>query len=140
MRMWKEMIINKTDMNVEVIMFRDIGEQIRHARNIKGIGLNDFAHKIGVSPAYLSNLETGKTDTVSILSLDNLNKELNLFPINQMKFEEFTLESDERTNEVFLSLFQLQNEDRETFDHVLLLIEQALKIVSVNKKANRSKK
>ncbi|USK32541.1 helix-turn-helix domain-containing protein [Bacillus sp. F19] len=117
-------------------MFRDIGEQIRHARNIKGIGLNDFAQKIGVSPAYLSNLETGKTDTISIFSLDNLNKELNLFPINQMKFEELTLESDERTNEVFLSLFQLQNEDRETFDHVLLLIEQALKIVSVNKKAN----
>ena len=56
----------------------NFGQQIRQIRQQKGIGLNEFANEIGVSPAYLSNLETGKTQTIQLEVLSKLQKELML--------------------------------------------------------------
>lgn len=61
-------------------MFQEIGQRIRILRKQKGIGLNTFAANLGVSPGYLSNLETGKTDTIQLSLLESIDKELTLFP------------------------------------------------------------
>jgi transcriptional regulator with XRE-family HTH domain len=61
-------------------MFNHIGQKIRATRIQKGIGLNALASKLGVSPAYLSNLENGKSETLQISFLNNLERELGLSP------------------------------------------------------------
>jgi len=61
-------------------MLQEIGQRIRILRTNKGISLNAFAEKLGVSPGYLSNLETGKTDTIQLSLLEKLQQELSIFP------------------------------------------------------------
>ncbi|EJS64642.1 MULTISPECIES: helix-turn-helix domain-containing protein [Bacillus] len=63
-------------------MINEIGKHIRTLRTQKGIGLNTFAKQLGVSPAYLSNLETGKTDTIQLSLLQKLQDELRLITID----------------------------------------------------------
>ncbi|MCU0094333.1 helix-turn-helix transcriptional regulator [Bacillus sp. OR9] len=63
-------------------MINEIGTHIRTLRTQKGIGLNTFAKQLGVSPAYLSNLETGKTDTIQLSLLQKLQDELHLITID----------------------------------------------------------
>lgn len=64
------------------LMINEIGKHIRTLRTQKGIGLNTFAKQLGVSPAYLSNLETGKTDTIQLSLLQKLQDELHLITID----------------------------------------------------------
>lgn len=63
-------------------MIHELGKHIRTLRTQKGIGLNTFAKQLGVSPAYLSNLETGKTDTIQLSLLQKLQDELRLITID----------------------------------------------------------
>ncbi|MBE7150857.1 helix-turn-helix domain-containing protein [Bacillus mycoides] len=63
-------------------MISELGKHIRTLRTQKGIGLNTFAKQLGVSPAYLSNLETGKTDTIQLSLLQKLQDELRLITID----------------------------------------------------------
>ncbi|MFJ7979156.1 helix-turn-helix domain-containing protein [Lysinibacillus xylanilyticus] len=60
-------------------MLNQLGKIIRASRTQKGISINDYAAKLGVSAGYLSNLETGKTDTVNLSLLEKLNEDLFLF-------------------------------------------------------------
>ncbi|TBL77258.1 helix-turn-helix domain-containing protein [Paenibacillus thalictri] len=53
-----------------------IGRQLQRIRQHKGIGLNEFARELGVSPVYLSNLETGRTQTIQLEVLHKLENEL----------------------------------------------------------------
>ncbi|EPC8419166.1 helix-turn-helix domain-containing protein [Bacillus paranthracis] len=65
-------------------MIQNLGQTIRNLRKQKNITLNDFAEKLNISAGYLSNLETAKTDTISLQLLVKLNEELDLFPsLNQ---------------------------------------------------------
>ncbi|MGE6313700.1 helix-turn-helix domain-containing protein [Bacillus cereus] len=64
-------------------MINEIGKHIRTLRTQKGIGLNTFAKQLGVSPAYLSNLETGKTDTIQLSLLQKLQDELHLITMDK---------------------------------------------------------
>lgn len=59
-------------------MIQDLGKIIRSARIEKGIGLNAFAAELEVSPAYLSNLENGKTESVHLSVLHRLEQKLDL--------------------------------------------------------------
>ena len=61
-------------------MITQLGQTIRNLRKQKGISLQNFAEQIEVSPGYLSNLETQKTDTISLTLLAKLNEEFDLFP------------------------------------------------------------
>ena len=54
-------------------MIQNLGQTIRNLRKQKGISLQNFAEQIEVSPGYLSNLETQKTDTISLTLLSKLN-------------------------------------------------------------------
>ncbi|MBX0351299.1 MULTISPECIES: helix-turn-helix domain-containing protein [Bacillus cereus group] len=64
-------------------MMHELGKHIRTLRTQKGIGLNTFAKQLGVSPAYLSNLETGKTDTIQLSLLQKLQDELHLITMDK---------------------------------------------------------
>ncbi|MDC2863158.1 helix-turn-helix domain-containing protein [Bacillus sp. BP-3] len=61
-------------------MIQNLGQTIRNLRKQKGTSLQAFAEQIEVSPGYLSNLETQKTDTISLTLLAKLNEEFDLFP------------------------------------------------------------
>ncbi|MCX2829457.1 helix-turn-helix transcriptional regulator [Bacillus pseudomycoides] len=63
-------------------MIHELGKHIRTLRTQKGIGLNTFAKQLGVSSAYLSNLETGKTDTIQLSLLQKLQDELHLITMD----------------------------------------------------------
>lgn len=52
------------------------GQQLRQVRQQKGFELNEFAKELGVSPVYLNNLETGKTQTIQLEVLSRLQNEL----------------------------------------------------------------
>ena len=53
----------------------------QHERNVRTFrDEQNFAEQIEVSPGYLSNLETQKTDTISLTLLAKLNEEFDLFP------------------------------------------------------------
>ncbi|MED3026363.1 MULTISPECIES: helix-turn-helix domain-containing protein [Bacillus cereus group] len=67
-------------------MIQELGKHIRTLRTQKSIGLNTFAKQLGVSPAYLSNLETGKTDTIQLSLLQKLQDELHLITMNNFSF------------------------------------------------------
>ncbi|HHT7239973.1 TPA: helix-turn-helix domain-containing protein [Bacillus cereus] len=71
-------------------MIHELGKHLRTLRTQKGIGLNTFAKQLGISPAYLSNLETGKTDTIQLSLLQKLQDELHLITI-----DDFSLIQDE---------------------------------------------
>ncbi|MCD4646593.1 XRE family transcriptional regulator [Bacillus mycoides] len=98
-------------------MINEIGKHIRTLRTQKGIGLNTFAKQLGVSPAYLSNLETGKTDTIQLSLLQKLQDELHLITIDN-----FSLIQDEtkyrisRASTLLHSLMQ----QHEAFGYYLL--------------------
>lgn len=70
-------------------MLKNLGKHIRSLREEKGISLNDFAKELGVSSGYLSQLETGKTETIQLKVLEKLQEELILFPL-VLEEEEFT--------------------------------------------------
>lgn len=50
------------------------GQRLRRHREQRNMGLNELSKVIGVSPGYLSNLETGKTDKVSLPLLEKLSQ------------------------------------------------------------------
>jgi transcriptional regulator with XRE-family HTH domain len=60
------------------VISQQFGSIIKTVRSQKGVGLNEFASRLGVSPAYLSNLENGKTDTVQLNVMDLLRQELQI--------------------------------------------------------------
>ena len=66
-------------------MLQHLGKTIRTLRKHKGITLNELASTLHVSPGYLSNLETMKTDTVSLAFLEQIQEELNLFLLSPRK-------------------------------------------------------
>ncbi|MEK4576706.1 helix-turn-helix domain-containing protein [Bacillus sp. FSL R12-0074] len=111
-------------------MLNELGKHIRTLRNQKGIGLNTFAKQLGVSPAYLSNLETGKTDTIQLSLLQKLQDELHLITIDN-----FSLIQDEtkyriaRASTLLHSLIQ-QNE---AFGYYLLeTLEKGINLSQVS--------
>lgn len=63
-------------------MWKNVGQRIRILREKEGITLNAFAKKLGVSSGYLSQLETGKTETIPLSLLEKLQEELGIFSID----------------------------------------------------------
>ncbi|SEN81116.1 Helix-turn-helix domain-containing protein [Mesobacillus persicus] len=102
----------------------DFGSMIRAHREQKGYTLNDFAHRIGVSPGYLSNLETGKTDTIRLHVLERLQQELDIHPLQT---DEQRLE--QRLQRVTLMLQQCQMRNPSLTEHFMTQFEQSLELL-----------
>src|SRR5690606_1592931 len=54
----------------------NFGQQIRQLRKSKNISLVQLSKELEVSPAYLSNLENGKTETIQLSVLNKLQDKL----------------------------------------------------------------
>lgn len=86
-------------------MLENFGQKIRTLRKQKGISLNALAKALDISPAYLSNLENGKTETINLTFLKKFEAELSV-----------------KTN----NLFNTQKENTESFDQFHFRIEKAM--------------
>lgn len=104
----------------------NFGQQLRQIRQQKGYGLNEFAKEIGVSPAYLSNLETGKTQTIQLDILSRLQGKL------QMSVDENVPASDQlmlridRLNGLLKSLHQ---SNPAAAEYLMVMVEQGIDVM-----------
>lgn len=106
---------------------KNLGQQIRLFRQQKGISLNSYAQELGVSPGYLSNLETGKTDTIQLSLLDKLQKELMLVPnVSNAETEHYEIEL--RLQRIKTLLIQLHKRQPDAVEYLLNTIEQGINV------------
>jgi transcriptional regulator with XRE-family HTH domain len=107
------------------MMLQNIGPRIRTLRTNKGIGLNEFAELLDVSSGYLSNLETGKTDTIQLSLLEKLQSELHILPIESASSDEL----DSRLNHAKQLLKELENSNPEAVNYLLSTLEKGLELL-----------
>lgn len=107
-------------------MLQNIGQRIRLLRQKKGISLNAFAANLDISPGYLSNLETGKTDTVQLSLLEKLQDELTLLPLGNDANE---TEVDFRLSRIRYKLVQLQLEKPDGVEFLLSTLENGIELL-----------
>ncbi|MFD0620360.1 helix-turn-helix domain-containing protein [Paenibacillus sp. GCM10027629] len=104
------------------------GQQLRQIRQQKGFGLNEFAKEIGVSPAYLSNLETGKTQTIQLEILSKLQQELHMIINEEVPENGHTLLRAERISELLLDLHRT---NPTAADYLMTMVEQGVELFTV---------
>lgn len=106
-------------------MLQNIGPRIRTLRTDKGISLNTFADKLNVSPGYLSNLETRKTDTIQLSILEKLQSELHILPIESEEWDEL----DSRLNHAKKQLKELEQCNPDAANYLLTTFEKGLELL-----------
>lgn len=116
--------MNFSRINIGNLGLIAIGERIRVLRKQKGISLNAFAERLNVSPAYLSNLETGKTDTIQLSLLEKLQEELSLLPVETTHSTDS--EFDIRIQHVMRQLKELEQKHPEIADYLLSTLERGV--------------
>jgi transcriptional regulator with XRE-family HTH domain len=79
-------------------LLSDLGSRLRRAREDQNIGLRELARRLGVSPALISQIETGKSEP-SISTLFSIVSELNL-PVNEIVFDSFETARHARQDQV----------------------------------------
>lgn len=114
-------------------MINEFGQRVRTLRTQQGIGLNALANRLGVSPAYLSNLENGKTETIHLSFLNQLQEELNIDVStllgsadvgNNQDYDEFGF----RLQHASLALDKLQKLNPSFAKYLLSIIEQGISL------------
>ncbi|TVX77167.1 helix-turn-helix transcriptional regulator [Peribacillus simplex] len=103
-------------------MLKNLGEKIRELRVQKGFGLNEFAKILDISPSYLSQLETGKTENINFTLLQRLQEELALLPLNLETNDETT----SRLNRAVQQVKTLQKADEEAAEFLLHNLESSI--------------
>ncbi|OEF97774.1 hypothetical protein BHF68_13880 [Desulfuribacillus alkaliarsenatis] len=113
-------------------MYTQLGKRIRMLRLQKGVGLNEMATRLNVSAGYLSNLETGKTETIQLSLIQNLQEELNVtlsdFFISTNKENANLKEFIFRLNHVNDLLKDLNNNNPELANYLLSVVEQGIDV------------
>ncbi len=110
-------------------MFENFGQKIRTIRQHKGIGLNQLARQLKVSPAYLSNLETGKTKKIETSFLHSLEIELNILSAeNDNKDTSEFSEFQYRINRVSSMLISLEKQNPTIANYFLQMVEQGVEL------------
>ncbi|MFC5713667.1 helix-turn-helix domain-containing protein [Thalassorhabdus alkalitolerans] len=105
----------------------DFGPTIRHLRTKKGYQLSKLAKEIGVSTGYLSNLETGKTTTITLETMEKLNEKLDLFPSNPPVVSRNSLFTH-RTESALSKLTTLEETDKAAANYLLRCLEEGIDI------------
>ena len=82
--------MDKIDLRTNPNLIIVLGEYIRSKRVEKGIGLREMAEHLSISPAYLSNLESGKHPMVNPLLLKKISKKLNIDHLKLFKMIGYT--------------------------------------------------
>lgn len=101
------------------------GQQLRQIRQQKGIGLNEFAKELGVSPGYLSNLETGKTQTIQLEVLSRLQNEFRIIVDDDVPADDFVAL---RTERISLMLQDLYRTNQPAAEYMMTLVEQGIQL------------
>ncbi|MGE7604018.1 helix-turn-helix domain-containing protein [Peribacillus sp. NPDC097675] len=102
-------------MNLE-----NLGQQIRQLREKKGKGLNEFAKELNVSAGYLSNLETGKSDTIKLTILEKIQEYLKVLPIDS------TSNVSQRINRIEQHIKDLEKKDPLYAEFLLQNVESSI--------------
>ncbi|WP_081391803.1 helix-turn-helix domain-containing protein [Paenibacillus sp. RS8] len=103
---------------------QEIGKQIRQIRTQRGISLNAYANELGVSSGYLSNLETGKTQNITLSILEHLQNDLTLVPYPTDNNDELRL----RLERVYELLFALQEYKPDAVEYLLRCVEEGAEV------------
>lgn len=101
-------------------MLEHLGQQIRQLRVRKGKGLNEFAKELHVSAGYLSNLETGKSDTIKLDILEKIQEELKVLPIDS------TSSFSQRMKRIEQHIIELEKKDPLYAEFLLQNIENSI--------------
>ena len=83
-------MMEKIDLRTNPNLIIVLGEYIRSKRVEKGIGLREMAKHMSISPAYLSNLESGKHPMVNPLLLKKISRKLNIDHLKLFKIIGYT--------------------------------------------------
>ena len=78
----------KQDIKANPNLVIALGYYIRNKRLQKNIGLREMAELLKISPAYLSNLESGKHSMTNPLLLKKISKILNVYHLKLFKIIE----------------------------------------------------
>jgi transcriptional regulator with XRE-family HTH domain len=106
-----------------------LGDWVRTLRMAAGISLNEMAKELSVSSGYLSNLETGKTDHISIETLAKATKVLQSAhcPLCGSFMRDSPVADDSeltrRVNRIHQRLLDAITQDPERLKHQLHLME-----------------
>lgn len=82
--------MEKIDLRTNPNLIIVLGQYIRSKRVEKGIGLREMAEHLSISPAYLSNLESGKHPMVNPLLLKKLSRKLEIDHLKLFKIIGYT--------------------------------------------------
>ncbi|MBP7979755.1 MAG: helix-turn-helix domain-containing protein [Sebaldella sp.] len=83
-------MMDKIDLRTNPNLIIVLGEYIRSKRVEKGIGLREMAEHLSISPAYLSNLESGKHPMINPLLLKKISRKLNIDHLKLFKMIGYT--------------------------------------------------
>lgn len=98
------------------------GQQIRQLRKSKDISLIQLAKELGVSPAYLSNLENGKTETIQLSVLNKLQGIL-FFELDQTPMQS---SSEVKLQQLIMLFERLIKDKPDQADFLIKLLESGL--------------
>ncbi|MFV2048489.1 helix-turn-helix domain-containing protein [Metabacillus sp. YM-086] len=109
-------------------MILEIGHKIRTLRTKRGMSLSELAQKLDVSVGYLSNLETGKSETIQLSFLEKLQKELTLFTPQALEFLELDSDFEHRLVHACNTLRELNTINPEQSEYLLSIVEKGAEL------------
>ena len=83
-------MVEKQDIRTNPNLVEALGYYIKNRRLQKNIGLREMAEILNISPAYLSNLESGKHSMTNPLLLKKISKVLNIDHLKLFKIIGYT--------------------------------------------------
>lgn len=101
----------------------EIGLYIKTMRQQRGVDIMDFARELGVSPDYLSNLESGKTRTLQLEIINKLQNEFQMIETNEVE-PDIGHDVGARIEHLALSLRALHEHDPKAAEYLIGVVEQ----------------
>jgi transcriptional regulator with XRE-family HTH domain len=106
---------------------KNLGQLIRLYRQNKGLNIQEFADQLEVSVGYLSNLETGKTETVRLALLERLLFEFSIIPTADQLTEPQN-QFDTRIHKILHLLRQIEVSQPSLANYFLAMIEEGIDV------------
>jgi transcriptional regulator with XRE-family HTH domain len=103
-----------------------VGKKIRDLRKSKGLTITEFSKELGVSAGYLSNLETEKTETISISLIEKLEKNYHL-RLFQSK-DKLSSEIDDQVERLSKGLVELYELNKDQADYLIDTLQRGLNL------------
>ena len=135
--------MEKQDIKTNPNLVDALGNYIKNRRLQKKIGLREMADKLNISPAYLSNLESGKHNMINPLLLKKISKTLEVDHLKLFKIIGYTDKDMEELKKEIMSeiLDELEDIDigeliKELLEMDFEKIELVKQYVSLLKKSN----